>query len=241
MARKKTPAAFAGRTIVCAVLDRSGSMAHLVPETIGGYNGFIDKLKADKLPKHFVTLTVFDTDVDVLYAMTDLEQVPALTRDDYKIGGMTALYDALAETINAVDQQVTADDRVLVLLITDGQENSSKEVTTAAKMKEIIDRYTARANWTFTYLSASPTAFADSGSIGVAAGNTQAYQATRTGTQQAFVRVAHSTANYSGQSVSASACFYAGDPPSKPAAPVVAPTPKAKRKSVAEQIREKTA
>ena len=85
----------------------------------------------------------------------ELENVTQLTELDYTPGGGTALYDAIAEGVRLADKDKTEEERVICVIMTDGEENSSKE-TTKQQVKDIITGHEAKGNWTFLYIGENP-------------------------------------------------------------------------------------
>ena len=110
---------------------------------------------------------------------------------------MTALYDAVCKTLKG---QENNKGKNLVVVMTDGQENSSKEYT-QVHMKKMIDDLTAKGNWTFVYLGANQDSYATAGQYGFTVGNTVNYTPTSTGTATAFAGVTQSS-NYFAASAS---------------------------------------
>lgn len=177
------------RTDIIAILDESGSMSHLRNDTIGGFNEFIKKQR--EIPGEArVTLVTFNTGWRTVYSRVPLAEVPLLSADTYAPGGGTALLDAIGLTMNEHGAFIASDkgkwtEKVLVLITTDGEENSSREFT-KAKIKEMIEHAEKVGGWEFLYLSANPTAFADASSIGLGANSTAAYNHTANGTQSLY-------------------------------------------------------
>lgn len=197
---------FKGTTRLIAVLDRSGSMAPLAVEVISGYNAWLEQQKA--LPGDCTLTTVlFDTQCD-FWGRIDapIADAQPLTDKTYFAGGMTALYDAVGNAVTEVGE-VGKKDRALVLVVTDGQENSSREWT-SAKVKALITELEAKGNWTFSYLSAAPTAWADSAATGTLHTNTAVFAATPKGTGQAWSIMSNSTESYRSSTDSQSRSFY---------------------------------
>ncbi|CAG2112985.1 unnamed protein product [Medioppia subpectinata] len=85
----------------------------------------------------------------------ELDNVPELTAHNYLPGGMTALYDAIAEGVRLADRDKTNDERVICVIMTDGEENSSRE-TTKEQVRHIISGYEAKGDWTFVYIGENP-------------------------------------------------------------------------------------
>jgi Mg-chelatase subunit ChlD len=84
-----------------------------------------------------------------------LENVPELTSDTYLPGGGTALFDAISESVRVAEKDKSEDERVICVIMTDGEENSSRE-TTKEQVKEIISGYEAKGDWTFLYIGENP-------------------------------------------------------------------------------------
>ncbi|UFS94977.1 vWA domain-containing protein [Nocardia huaxiensis] len=148
-------------TLIAVLLDRSGSMQTIKSDTEGGFAAYIDQQR--QVPKRIeVTLAQFDTEYELLYANRPLHQVPAL---DLKPRGMTALYDAVGRLITDVGAELAARPEparpgtVIVVVLTDGHENSSKEWSHAA-VKALITQQQEIYRWNFLFLGANMDAVA---------------------------------------------------------------------------------
>ena len=161
---------FTGTTHISVVLDRSGSMAHLVDDTIGGFNSWLrtTKAAAKGRPNTRLTLHLFDNEHEYPYLDTPLSQVKKLTRDVYYARGTTALLDAFGAEIIRLDELVGEDDRALVLVITDGYENASR-VITYDHLRRAVKKHDKLPNWTFQYIGANQDAFAVGSDMGMRA------------------------------------------------------------------------
>jgi uncharacterized protein YegL len=144
---------------IIAILDRSGSMGGLVNDVIGGYNQFIKEQKV--LPGEAkVTLVLFDNKIEIPYSGMKIQDVPELTKEVYFARGMTSLLDAIGQTFNNVGSRLAATpenerpEKVIVLINTDGEENSSKEFN-KAKIKEMIEHQEQKYNWQILFLGAN--------------------------------------------------------------------------------------
>lgn len=202
-------APFTGDTYIGVVLDESGSMAPLQSDTIGGFNTFLAEQKA-ALPTGKFTLVKFNTQRTVVHDNTPTKDVPLLTPETYTPGGMTALNDAVAAVIYRIAQQLTPADRALVLIQTDGEENSSREYTTE-QVKALVEAKQATDQWTFVFLGAGIDAFASGSRYGVPTASTMSYAATGQGTQAAFAANAAAAGRYArrgGRGMAVSASFY---------------------------------
>jgi Mg-chelatase subunit ChlD len=153
---------------IVVVLDRSGSMESIKNDMIGGFNTFIAEQK--KLPGEcLVTLTQFDTEYDIVYSGKPLKDVPGL---ELVPRGSTALLDAVGRTINDVGARLkaTAEDqrpeRVLFVIVTDGQENVSHEFTITA-INQMVTHQRDKYKWEFVYLGANQDSFAEAQKLGI--------------------------------------------------------------------------
>lgn len=152
------------------ILDRSGSMDPLAEDTIGGYNSLLKKQK--ELPgKAMVTTVLFDDQYEVLHNGEDLNKVEPLTSATYYARGCTALLDAVGRTLMDVDAKYKglADfmkpSKTMVVIITDGMENSSREYT-YEKVKKMISAR-REIGWEFVFLGANIDAEAVAENIGI--------------------------------------------------------------------------
>jgi len=204
---------FAATTHLLVVLDRSGSMANCWSDAIGGLNTFL-KEQAQEPGSATLTLVAFDTHVEIPIDREPLEKVAGISGRKFGPRGSTALYDAIGQAVGRIEPAVADADRCLVLIITDGFENASREMD-KAKTKALIERLQALGNWTFTYLSASFDAFADAGTIGVMATNTRSFSKEAGGTTLAFDSMNLAARRYRGAKVQQSVDFYA-EPPADP-------------------------
>lgn len=172
------------------VLDRSGSMGSLRDDAIGGYNAWLAAQQADPSPANLTT-TLFDNEFITAPTRPLSEGVP-LTTETYVPRGGTALYDAIGRALNRLDAKNAP--RSILVVLTDGQENASTEFTRAQVMQR-IERAQSRG-WQVVYLSASPSAFADSAAIGIRAANTVQFAATGAGLRSAYHTMTASNLSY---------------------------------------------
>ncbi|WP_272669851.1 vWA domain-containing protein, partial [Providencia sp. PROV178] len=120
------------------ILDKSGSMSGFETDTIGGYNSVLTENKGKKA-KTYITTILFNDKTSLLHNREPIAKVSNLTLDDYPVGGYTALLDAIGEGIEKMQENrnVTKNNNVLFVIITDGQENSSRKYS-QAKIKAMI-------------------------------------------------------------------------------------------------------
>ena len=179
-----------GLTELVFILDKSGSMGGLEKDTIGGYNSMLEKQKA--VPGEcLITTVLFDNDYELLHDRIDIRAVSPITEKEYAVGGSTALLDAIGRTIHKIGnaQMNTADDyraeKVMFVIITDGEENSSREYS-AEKVKAQIQRQKGKYDWEFIFLGANIDAVETAGRFGIAPDRAQNYHADSEGTALNF-------------------------------------------------------
>jgi hypothetical protein len=186
-------------THITVVLDRSGSMHSLKPDTMGGFNQFLDdQQKMDG--KGTFTMVQFADTYRIQDDMAPLENAKALTEETYDPSGpSTSLLDAIGRTINHVESKLKGmeegPDKVLFVIITDGQENSSKEFKRDHIM-EMIKRHEDENDWDFVFIGANQDAIQEGGSMGVRATNAYTYDASQLGTKCLYSALSKSTRNY---------------------------------------------
>ena len=116
------------------ILDRSGSMSGLESDTIGGYNSLLEKQRKE-VGEATVTTVLFDDQYEMIHDHAAIGKVKDITNKEYFARGMTGLLDAIGKTINhvsnrhknALDNEVP--EKTMVVIITDGCENASREFT----------------------------------------------------------------------------------------------------------------
>lgn len=175
------------------ILDRSGSMMGLEADTIGGYNSMIEKQKQEP-GEAKVTTVLFDDAYDVLYDAVDIQEVSPMTNREYFARGCTALMDAVGKTINSVGARLAntpeeeRPSQVIVVITTDGYENSSQEFN-RVKVKEMIEHQTNKYSWKFMFLGANIDATAEAESMGISGDWATNYAYTAQGTSAAYACV----------------------------------------------------
>ncbi len=161
-------------TYVLLVTDRSGSMYGLAEDVRGGYNGYVQSLQDDKEARYRVTSVLFSSQVTreddgstVLCVAAKPKDVPRLDEKSYVPGGGTALLDAIGKVITKFEAEVTLgkEDRVLLVVQTDGEENSSQEYDRATIAKMIADREEA-GRWAAIFMGAGPDTWQQAGGMG---------------------------------------------------------------------------
>lgn len=153
-------------TDITIILDKSGSMISTKNDVIGGFNGFIEKQQ--QVPgEATIGLVEFNERVNVKYTGMRLSDAPRLTDENYRPEGNTALYDAVATTIDVVGQRLAAlpeserPNKVIMVVLTDGEENSSREYSLSS-MNERINTQRDQYNWQILFIGSTPEAIAAS-------------------------------------------------------------------------------
>ena len=178
--------------IIC-ILDRSGSMQRLTDDVIGGYNSFLDKQKKESGAAE-VTTVLFDDQYEKIGNAVDIQKAENLTSAIYYARGSTALMDAVGKTITETLGQMEknkicpAKRRVLVMIMTDGLENASKEYN-KARVKSLIDATTKNYQWNYIFLGANIDSAAEADSIGISGRHAANFSSDSVGIQESFNRM----------------------------------------------------
>lgn len=159
-------------THVIFILDRSGSMSGKEEDVIGGFNSYVEKLRAEPSGQVGISYLRFDGELELIWNDVPLADVPAMTHDTYSVRGNTALLDAVGMTLSTVKDDPAH--RYVAITHTDGQENASKEWT-AEKVKELIERLEAKGNWTFAFFGEGVDAWSQAQQYGYTTRSSMAY------------------------------------------------------------------
>jgi len=188
------------KTQIVCVLDRSGSMATIIEDAIGGFNEFLSKQK-ELDDDATITVVLFDDRYEMLYDNVSVKEAKSLTRNEWSPRGTTALYDAIGKTINNVESShkkmlnENLPDKVLFVIVTDGLENASREFKHDT-IKSLISKKEKESNWKFLYLAADQDAFDVGTSFSVSGGNTFNYTNTSDGNKNMFNKLSSATKLY---------------------------------------------
>lgn len=187
-------------TLINVLMDSSGSMAPLTKDTVGGFNTFLAEQKA--LPgTAALTLCTFSTTISLVYDCEDLQSIPFLTTDTYRASGGTALLDAMGITLNEVGKKLAAmpeeerPSKVIFLIITDGEENSSKEYLLQT-VKDMVSHQREKYNWEFVFTGANIDAISAGATLGVSVNNSVNYEATMEGTKKLYQGLSKGVSDY---------------------------------------------
>ena len=168
------------------ILDRSGSMGGLEADTIGGFNAMLEKQRRHD-EETLVSTVLFDTQCTVLHDRLPLDKVPPLTRENYSVGGCTALLDAVGGAIHHignVHKYARREDvprRTLFVITTDGLENASRRYS-YEKVRAMIEKEKTKYGWEFLFLGANMDAAAEAKRFGIGADRAASYRCDKQGT-----------------------------------------------------------
>ena len=177
----------ANQTELVFILDRSGSMAGLEADTIGGYNAMLARQQAEP-GDATVTTVLFDDKYELLHDRIALKGIRPITDKEYYVGGSTALLDAVGRTIQKIAsvQKHTAEEqragKVLFVITTDGMENASREYS-YERIKQMIELEQEKYGWEFLFLGANIDAIATAARFGIHADRAANYNADGEGTR----------------------------------------------------------
>lgn len=194
-------------TLINYVLDQSGSMSTVKSSVISGFNEYLSTLRTKKNEQILFSLTLFDSNgADKIrlvkpFVATDVMNVQPLSADTYRPMGGTPLYDALDQACQDVDDVINVRglkvNRVLTVVHTDGQENASK-INNRASIKQLVQQKERTGFWSFAYIGAAESTWADAHGIGITRQNTIAYQPQDT--RGIFASLGNSTMAYAASS-----------------------------------------
>ena len=176
-------------TELVLILDRSGSMAGLESDTIGGFNSMIEKQK--KLDgKCYVSTVLFDNESEVLHDRIDLADVPKMTDKEYFPRGCTALLDAVGGAIHHIEnihkyaRKEDVPEHTLFCITTDGMENASHKYD-LKKVRKMIEAK-KEIGWEFIFIGANIDAVSAAADIGISEDRAVNYTASACGTASVY-------------------------------------------------------
>ncbi len=176
-----------GLTELVFILDRSGSMSGLEADTIGGFNGMIEKQKKEE-GEAFVSVILFDDQTQVLYDRVNLRKIEPMNDRQYYVGGCTALLDAVGGAIRHIKnvhkyaRKEDVPEKTLFIITTDGMENSSQKYT-YEKVRKMVEHEKRKYHWEFLFLGANIDVVRVAGQFGIQKSRAVRYECDGAGTR----------------------------------------------------------
>lgn len=175
------------------ILDRSGSMAGLEADTIGGFNAMLAKQKK-QAGKAYVSTILFDNTSEVLHDRISLENVNPITDNDYYVRGCTALLDAIGGAINHISnihkyaRKEDVPQHTMFVITTDGMENASHNYS-VKKIKRMIEDKKKKNKWEFLFIGANIDAISTAKSFGISENRAVNYNHDSKGTRLVYENI----------------------------------------------------
>jgi len=173
-------------TEIVFILDRSGSMAGLERDTIGGFNAMIEKQKREA-GEALISTVLFDNTITVIHDRVPLEEINPMTEKEYFVRGCTALLDAVGGAVHHIGnvhkyaREEDRPEKTIFVITTDGMENASRRYD-YGKVKEMIRRRQEKYGWEFLFLGANIDAAREAARFGIREDRAANYHADRQGT-----------------------------------------------------------
>lgn len=190
------------KTYYQLILDRSGSMSSCIEQTVEGVNNQIHRIKevADKFPEQelITSLTFFNHEVTPVWIRKNIEELTELSYTDYRPDGTTSLFDAIGISIKSLQDSIgkVVEENlasVVVVIITDGYENSS----TSYKLKQIkgiIEELEKTGKWNFSYIGTTLDTYQVACTLSIKRGNTMLYDLKETSSM--YHKLSNNIVNY---------------------------------------------
>ena len=187
------------KTFYHIILDQSGSMSDCINQTI---NGLANQRKeilaiANEFPEEEIRvgLTIFDHNVILKYRNLSVRELSKMDGFEYRPNGQTALLDAIGMSVADTQRlMVNEDDSAVMIILTDGYENASREYS-HDKIKNLIQAKEATGKWSFTYLGATLDAVEIAKSMNIKGENSFAFE-KKSMDKEAFMRSTNVLKNY---------------------------------------------
>ena len=182
------------------ILDRSGSMAGLEKDTIGGFNAMLERQKAEA-GEAYISTILFDNYTEVIHDRLALDAVPRLTEKEYYVRGCTALLDAVGGAIRHIGnihkyaREEDRPEKTMFVITTDAMENACRRYT-YERVREMITRQKERYGWEFLFLGANMDAAREAARFGIDADRAANYHADAKGTEVIYGAVCETVCDF---------------------------------------------
>ena len=182
-----------GLTEIIYILDRSGSMAGLEADTIGGFNSMMEKQKKTG-ERALVSTVLFDNVSEVIHDRVPIDKIEKMTDEQYCVRGCTALLDAVGGAIHHIGnvhkyaRKEDRPDKTIVIITTDGMENASSRYS-REKIEKMVKRQQEKYGWEFIFIGANIDAYAEASKFGIRRERTVNYVCDEEGTANVFAGV----------------------------------------------------
>jgi len=169
------------------ILDRSGSMSGLEADTIGGFNSMIERQRKEK-GEALVSTVLFNHSSTVIHDRVDINRIEPLTETQYRVGGNTALIDAIGSAIHHIGnvhkyaRPEDIPEHTIFVITTDGMENASRQYS-SDEVKAMVERQKEKYGWEFLFLGANIDAVETAEKYGIDAGRAVRFHNDRKGVQ----------------------------------------------------------
>lgn len=169
------------------ILDRSGSMSGMEADTIGGFNGMIEKQKKEA-GEALVSTVLFNHSSKVIHDRVEIRKIAPMTEKEYYVGGNTALIDALGQAIHHIGnvhkyaRNEDVPEHTIFVIITDGMENASR-LYSSEEVKKMVERQKTRYGWEFLFLGANIDAVETARHYGIGANRAVRFHNDRRGVE----------------------------------------------------------
>ena len=198
-------------TEIVFILDRSGSMAGLEDDTVGGFNAMVEKQKKEP-GEALLSAVLFSDQSEVVYDRTDIQKVEPMTDRQYRVGGCTALLDAIGGAVHHianVHKYAREEDRpakTIFVITTDGMENASRRYS-YQEVQQMVRHEQEKYGWEFLFLGANMDAISAADRFGIRADRAVRYECDSAGTALNYAVVSETIAcARKGRAISADWC-----------------------------------
>ena len=189
-----------GLTEMVFIIDNSGSMSGFEKDTVGGFNSMIEKQKQEE-GEAYVSTVLFNNYSTVIHDRVSIEKVEPLTEREYRVGGCTALHDAIGGAIHHIAnvhkyaREEDVPEKTIFLITTDGMENASHAYG-SEKVKSMIKRQEETKGWEFVFAAANIDAVHTAENIGIRRERAANYRQDREGTEMLYCAMSEAVSSY---------------------------------------------